>query len=136
MNNKMTSLLYCEFYKINRKRTLLKLAIAIIVIALAMTALSAVLKDVFSDVYISQGLSEYDAQINSLKEEMQTVKAASGSSWIDKLIVTNSMAGYKARIAVLEYLKAHSVPSGSTMMYSANNSLGLFSFDVFSFTDF
>lgn len=135
MNNKMSDLLYCEFYKMNRKRTLLKLAIAIIVIALAMTALSAVLKNIYGGAIPSQGLADYDAQINSLKNEMDTVQK-SGKSWIDKLIITNGIAGYKARIAVLEYLKAHSVPSGSTIAYSANSGVGLFSFDVFSFTDF
>lgn len=135
MNNKMSDLLYCEFYKINRKHTLLKLAIAAVVIALAMTALSAVLHSVFSGATINEGLSNYDEQIASLKSEMELVQQQ-GRSWIDKLIVINSMAGYKARIAVLEYLKSHSVSQGSTIAYSANSSLALLSFDVFSFTDF
>ncbi len=133
MNNKMSDLLYCEFYKINRKHTLLKLAIAVVVIALAITALSAVLHSVLPSVAISEGLSDYDAQIASLKAEMEVIYA--DSSWIDKLIVTNSMAGYKARIAILEYLKAHNVTSGSTMAYTSNSALGFFGFDVYSFTN-
>ena len=56
MNNKMSDLLYCEFYKINRKHTLLKLAIALVVIALAMTALSAVLNSVLSGMSFSEDL--------------------------------------------------------------------------------
>ncbi|MDE5655162.1 MAG: ABC transporter permease subunit [Clostridia bacterium] len=133
MNNKMSNLLYCEFYKINRKHTLLKLAIAVVVIALAMTALSAVLQSVLSGAVISQGLADYDAQIATLKAEMEMLQ--SSGSWIDKLIVTNGVAGYKARIAILEYLKSHNVTSGSVMAYSGTNSLGILSFDVFSFTN-
>ena len=134
MNNKMSDLLYCEFYKINRKHTLLKLAIAVVVIALAMMALSGVLQSLLSGAVIPEGLSDYDAQIDQLQYEMDLMQAQ-GGKWVDKLIVTNSQAGYKARIAVFEYLKSHNVTSGSTMAYSANDGMGLLSFNVFSFTD-
>lgn len=139
MNNKMSDLLYCEFYKINRKHTLLKLAIAIVVIALAMMGLSAILHSVLTEMgmsNMSQGLANYDEQLASLKSEMELIKQQGGKSWIDKLIVTNSQAGYKSRIAIFEYLKSHNVAQGSTMAYSADNSLSLLGFDVFSFTDF
>ena len=39
----------CELYKTNRKRTLLKLGIALVVIILFMTLISAVLKNVLGD---------------------------------------------------------------------------------------
>lgn len=138
MNNKMSDLLYCEFYKMNRKRTFLKLVIAIVVIALAMTALSGVLKSAYSGAVGSQGLADYDTQIDSLELEMEVVRSAMNSGkvgkFIDKLIVVNSVGAYKARIAVLKYLKSHGVPSGSVIAYTSGGS-GLFGFDFFSFTD-
>ena len=134
MNGKMSDILYCEFYKINRKHTLLKLAIAVVVIAIAMTCLSALVKDLLSNVAISGGLADYDAQIESLKAEMAAVQGVSG--WTDKLIIGNSVAGYKAQIAILEYLKAHNVSSGSAMAYTVGGGLGLFGFDLFNFTNF
>ncbi|MDE6869660.1 MAG: ABC transporter permease [Clostridia bacterium] len=134
MNGKMSDLLYCEFYKINRKHTLLKLAIAVVVIALAMTGLSALIKDLLAGISLSGGLADYDAQIESLKAEMAAVQEVSG--WTDKLIIGNSVAGYKAKIAVFEFLKSHNISSGSTMAYSVDASLGLFGFDLFNFTNF
>ena len=133
MNGKMSDILYCEFYKINRKRTLLKLAIAVVVIALVMTGISALLKDLLAGRTIGGGLADYDAQIESLKAEMAAIQEVSG--WTDKLIIGNSVASYKAQIAILEYLKAHSVSSGSAMAYSVDGSLGLFGFDIFNFTN-
>ena len=132
MNNRMSDLLYCEFYKINRKRTLLKLAIAVVVISLALMALSGLLNSLLSGYSLTGGLADYDEQIESLKAEMATIQEMSG--WTDKLIIGNSVAGYKARIAVLEYLKAHNVSSGSTIAYSVENGMGILGFDVYSFT--
>ena len=60
MNNKMSDLLYCEFYKINRKRTLLKLAIAVIIIALALMGISALLNSLMTGMGGSGGLTDYD----------------------------------------------------------------------------
>lgn len=134
MNSKMTDLLYCEFYKINRKHTLLKLAIAVVVISLALMGISGLLHSLLSGMSLSGGLVDYDAQIESLKAEMAVIQEVSG--WTDKLIIGNSVAGYKAQIAVLEYLKAHNIPSGSTMAFSQNGGLGLFGFDAYSFTTF
>ncbi|MDE5756703.1 MAG: ABC transporter permease [Clostridia bacterium] len=134
MYNRMSDLLYCEFYKINRKHTLLKLAIAVVVIALALMGISALLSDLLSGMSITGGLADYDAQIESLKMEMEAVQQVSG--WTDKLIIGNTVAKYKAQITILEYLKAHSVPSGSTMAYSVEGGMGIFGFDLFNFTNF
>lgn len=133
MNGKMSDILYCEFYKINRKHTLLKLAIAVVVIALALMGISALLQDLLAGMSLAGGLADYDAQIESLKAEMAAIQEVSG--WTDKLIIGNSVAGYKAKIAVLEYLKAHNVSPGSTMAFSLEGSLGIFGFDLFSFTN-
>ncbi|MDE6275344.1 MAG: ABC transporter permease [Clostridia bacterium] len=134
MNNKMSDLLYCEFYKINRKRTLLKLAIAVIIIALALMGISALLNSLMTGMGGSGGLTDYDETIESLKMELEAVQKVSG--WTDKLIIGNSIAKYKAQIAVLEYLKAHNVASGSTVPYSIDGGLGILGFDVYSFTTF
>ena len=76
MNNKFNDLLWCEFYKINRKHTIIKLVAAILVIVLALTVLSAVLKELLGDVAGSlvDGNGSYDERIAALKAEMQAVQ--------------------------------------------------------------
>lgn len=132
---KLSDLLSCELYKMNRKHTLLKLVIAVVVISACISALFALLNGLLGGINIPSGEGDYDAQIEGLKAEMEAVQRVSG--WTDKLIIGNSVAGYKAKIAVLEYLKSHNYASGGVIMYSQDDSDlgGLFNFDFYSFTE-
>lgn len=134
MNNKFNDLLWCEFYKINRKHTIIKLVAAILVIVLALTVLSAVLKGLLGDVAGSlvDGNGSYDERIAALKAEMQAVQEL--SNWTDKLIIGNTIGSYKAKIAVLEFLKAHNYALGGVTNFSQNDGMMFFKFDFFSFT--
>lgn len=132
MNSKMKDLLYCEFYKINRKHTLLKLAIAIVVISLAMMGFSALIKGVLGDsLSLGSALRDYDEQIESLKMQMEAINNL-GGGWRDNLIIGNTAAAYQAQINIFQYLKDHGVPQGSVVMFSEN--AGIFDFDSYSFT--
>lgn len=131
---KFKDLLWCELYKINRKHTILKLVIAIVVIVLALTALSAVLDGLLGDMTgaITSDPRSYDEQIEGLRAEMEVIKQSSG--WTNKLIIGNSVAKYQAQIKVLEYLRDNNCAVGGVTNFSLSDATAFLKFDFFSFT--
>lgn len=68
---KFKDMFACELYKINRKHTLLKLGIALLVFLIATTIFFAVIESVLADM-IPSGSGDLNANIESLKAQIKT----------------------------------------------------------------
>ena len=102
----------CELYKTNRKNTLLKLAIALVVIILATTGLSAILKGVLGD-YSFGGVGNTTEMIEELKAQISMFE--NNQTWLNKLLPDNTLYNLKAQLAAYEYLNENGIaPNGVT----------------------
>ncbi len=130
---KFGTLLSCEFYKLNKKKTTLVMVIVLLVVLLGTMGISAILKSVLSDQNLQIGVSpNYAETIQSI--EAQLKHRESNRTWLDKLIIVNQEYSLKAQLAIYKYLEANDIPSGSVMMYTVDSLLSIVQFDFFSFT--
>ncbi|MDE6189218.1 MAG: ABC transporter permease, partial [Clostridia bacterium] len=123
-------LLGCELYKVNRKNTLLKLGIAIVVIVIAITALCAVIKGVLGEFAYSEfGFAEEN--VEALKQQIAAAEAS--QTWLNKLLPDTSIYALKSQLAVYEYIVESGVAAGSVTAFSAGGNIP--AFDYYSFTE-
>ena len=122
----------CELYKTNRKRTLLKLGIALVVIILLMTLISAVLKNVLGD-YINNIGGEFGSSQESIAElESQIQYFEQNQTWINKLLPDNTLYELKARLTAYKYLNENGLAPSSVTYYSAGSFMD---FNFYGFTE-
>ncbi|MDE5549481.1 MAG: ABC transporter permease subunit, partial [Clostridia bacterium] len=125
------NLFACELYKTNRKRTLLKLAIALVVIILFLTLISAVLKNVLGD-YINIGAEIGSSQENIESLESQIAIFEQNQTWINKLLPDNTLYGLKAQLAAYNYLNENGIAASGITYYSVGS---IMEFNFYGFTE-
>ncbi|MDE5616929.1 MAG: ABC transporter permease [Clostridia bacterium] len=121
----------CEMYKVNRKKTLLKLGIAILVIIIAIAIFSAILKGIF--VGSSIGGTEVGGSagmIESLKGEIALFEENQTS--LNKLLPDNTLYTLKSQLAMYEYLNENGIAPNGVTTYGAANML---EFNFYAFTE-
>ena len=119
----------CELYKTNRKNTLLKLAIALVVIILATTGLSAILKGVLGD-YSFGGVGNTTEMIEELKAQISMFE--NNQTWLNKLLPDNTLYNLKAQLAAYEYLNENGIAPNGVTYYSTGNFM---EFNFYGFTE-
>lgn len=126
------NLLACEFYKISKKKTFLKIGFVVLVVIL-LTLLIGLVMDYFLAGLMGQvGSSSYEEQLESLKIQLDNAQTAMDSSKLYKLLYFNEVYGIKAQIALYEYLIDNNIPVGATQIYT--NASTLFGFNYYTFT--
>lgn len=129
---KFRDLFECEVYKINRKHALLRFCIAILVVVLALTALSAVIKSVLGDFMITGAESGNSAEmIEAYKQEIEVFEQ--NQTWLNKLLPDNTLYTLKSQLAMYEYLNENGIAANGVTTYSAESSI--FEFDYYGFTE-
>ena len=121
----------CELYKTNRKRTLLKLAIALVVIILFMTLISAVLKNVLGD-FINIGSESGSSQENIQMLEEQIEFFEQNQTWLNKLLTDNTLYGLKSQLTAYKYLNENGIAPSGVIYYSEQSFLD---FNFYGFTE-
>lgn len=122
----------CEMYKVNRKKTLLKLAIALVVIIIATAVFSAILKGVLKDSSIGgvNGAGGSAAVIESLKNQISAFEE--NQTWLNKLLPDKTLYGLKSQLTMYEYLNENGIAPNGVTTYGVGN---MFEFNFYSFTE-
>lgn len=122
----------CEMYKVNRKKTLLKLAIALVVIIIATAVFSAILKGVLKDSSIGgvNGAGGSAAVIESLKNQISAFEE--NQTWLNKLLPDKTLYGLKSQLTMYEYLNENGIAPNGVTTYGVGN---MFEFNFYAFTE-
>ena len=120
----------CELYKTNRKNTLLKLAIALVVIILFMTLISVVLDKYLGDFIIGGSVGDSLESIQSLKQEIEIFE--NNQTWLNKLLPDTTLYNLKAQLTAYEYLNQNGIAPNGVTYYSEGNFM---EFDFYGFTE-
>lgn len=132
MNN-FNNLLYCEFYKINRKKTLLKVGIAVAVIVLLIMAAGLTMNYIVTQSGMQQVNDNYEAQINILEAQLAEIEATSQSSKLYKLLIFNEAYAVKAQLTYYRYMLENNIPAGALTTYSLGDITALFESSYYAF---
>ncbi|MDE7079884.1 MAG: ABC transporter permease [Clostridia bacterium] len=120
----------CELYKTNRKNTLLKLCIALVVIILFLTAMSAVLKNLIGDYINGGSVGNSSETIESLKQEIAILE--NNQTWLNKLLPDNTLYNLKAQLTAYEYLNENGIAPNGVTYYAPGNFM---EFNFYGFTE-
>ncbi len=131
--NSFNNLLYCEFYKINRKKTLLKAGIFVGVIVLFVMAAGLTMEYLVNQSGIQDVNSDYETQIALLEAQLASIQARPESSSLYKLIIFNEEYSVRAQIAYYKYMLENNVPAGAVNVYSLGDVTALFQSDYYTF---
>ncbi len=127
---KFKDMFACELYKINRKHTLLKLGIALLVFLIATTIFFAVIESVLADM-IPSGSGDLNANIESLKAQIKTFEE--NATWLNRLLPDKTLYGLKANLAMYEYMSENGITSSGVM--SVSSGADFLNFDYYNFTE-
>lgn len=131
--NSFNNLLYCEFYKINRKKTLLKVGIAVVVIILLVMAAGLTMEYLVKQSGVQNVNSDYETQIAQLEAQLASLEARPQSSSLYKLIIFNEEYSVRAQIAYYKYMLENNVPAGAVGVYSSGDINALLQPDYYTF---
>ena len=122
-------LLGCEIYKVNRKHTLLKLAIAIAVIIIGMLLIDVVVNGVIGDfMYPEYGnAQEY---VEYYQSQIQEFEAS--QNWLTKLLPNQTLYGLKAQLSVYQYIVDNGIASNNFTTFGGSS---VFVSNFYDFTE-
>lgn len=121
----------CELYKNNRKRTLLKLGIALVVIILFMTLISAVLNKYLGD-FIKGGTVDGNSAESIESLEQQIAIFEQNQTWLNKLLNDNTLYGLKSQLTAYKYLNENGIAPSGVIYYSEQSFMD---FNFYGFTE-
>ena len=127
------NLLSCEFYKINRKKTLLKVGIAVVVIILLVMIAGLAMDYLINQAGVQEVSSDYERQIALLEMQLAEIQAREDSSVLYKLIIVNEEYAVRAQITYYKYMLENNVPAGAVTPYSLGDITALISSNYYSF---
>lgn len=133
MNN-FNNLLYCEFYKICRRKTLLKIGIAVAVIILLVMAAGLFVDYLVNLVGVQEISPDYERQISALEAQLDSIQAKKESSNLYKLIIINEEYTVRAQLSMYRYMLENNVPAGAVTSYSSGEIDALIKSDYYTFT--
>lgn len=126
--------LSCELYKMNRKKTLLILAIVIVAIILIIMGISLLVNGLLDGAGVASVNDNYKEQILLLQTQLQIVEEQMSSSKLYKLLYFNQAYQIKSQISMYEYYLQNDTPAGACTTYNIGNSLtDIFAGNYYSF---
>lgn len=127
------NLLSCELYKISRKKTLLKLAIAVVVIVLIVMIAGLAIQYLIEQSGVQTNQPDYERQIESLEQQLAILKERPSTSALYRLIIFNEEYSVRAQITYYRYLLENNIAAGAVTSYSTGNTLAA-DYDYYTFT--
>lgn len=127
------NLLSCELYKISRKKTLLKLAIAVVVIVLIVMIAGLAIQYLLEQSGVQTNQPDYERQIEALEQQLAILKERPSTSALYRLIIFNEEYSVRAQITYYRYLLENNIAAGAVTSYSTGDTLAA-DYDYYTFT--
>ncbi len=127
------NLLSCELYKISRKKTLLKLAIAVVVIVLIVMIAGLAIQYLIGQSGVQTNQPDYERQIEALEQQLAILKERPSTSALYRLIIFNEEYSVRAQITYYRYLLENNIAAGAVTSYSTGDTLAA-DYDYYTFT--
>lgn len=127
------NLLSCELYKISRKKTLLKLAIAVVVIVLIVMIAGLAIQYLIEQSGVQTNQPDYERQIEALEQQLAILKERPSTSALYRLIIFNEEYSVRAQITYYRYLLENNIAAGAVTSYSTGDTLAA-DYDYYTFT--
>lgn len=127
------NLLSCELYKISRKKTLLKLAIAVVVIVLIVMIAGLAIQYLIGQSGVQTNQPDYKRQIEALEQQLAILKERPSTSALYRLIIFNEEYSVRAQITYYRYLLENNIAAGAVTSYSTGDTLAA-DYDYYTFT--
>lgn len=127
------NLLSCELYKISRKKTLLKLAIAVVVIVLIVMIAGLAIQYLIGQSGVQTNQPDYERQIEALEQQLAILKERPSTSALYRLIIFNEEYSVRAQITYYRYLLENNIAAGAVTSYSTGDTLAA-DYDYYAFT--
>lgn len=127
------NLLSCELYKISRKKTLLKLAIAVVVIVLIVMIAGLAIQYLIGQSGVQTNQPDYERQIEALEQQLAILKERPSTSALYRLIIFNEEYSVRAQITYYRYLLENNIAAGAVTSYGTGDTLAA-DYDYYTFT--
>lgn len=115
------NLLFCELYKISRKKTLLKLAIAVVVIVLIVMIAGLAIQYLLGQSGVQTNQPDYERQIELLEQQLAILQESTSTGVLSRLIIFNEKYSVRAQITFYKYLLENNIAAGAVTSYSTGD---------------